>query len=102
VKLHPRAMAFTGAVVATCAYLLGGVVHLLSPWGAPALFAYVFYVDLYPLARAFYWDGVLVGMLLFASGGFVLGYVNATLYNWLVGREQVRQAKPMSGTVPVQ
>jgi hypothetical protein len=87
-RLHPRAMAVTGATVAVCAYLLGAIVHVISPWGAPALLAYIFYIDLYPLARPFYWDGFFVGIAMFAGGGFILGWVNATMYNWLLRREQ--------------
>ena len=85
-KLQPRALAITGGILGISLYAFGAIVHVLVPWGAPAVVAYVFRVDVIDLARPLTWDSLLVGLVALAATGAVLGGLTASLYNWIVGR----------------
>lgn len=84
--IQTRAYAITLSIVGATTYLLGAILHVVSPWGAPALVAYIFHVDVTPLARPFAWDSFVVGMALFAAVGALLGALTAWLYNMLAHR----------------
>jgi hypothetical protein len=81
--INTRALAITLSIVGATAYLLGAILHVVSPWGAPALVAYIFHVDLTSLARPFAWDSFVVGLVIFAALGAVCGALTAWLYNTL-------------------
>ena len=85
-QLHPRALAIAAAILGASLYAFGALVHVVVPWGAPAVVAYVFRVDVIDLARPLTWDSFLVGLLALAATGAVLGGLTAWLYNWIVGR----------------
>jgi hypothetical protein len=85
-SIHTRAFAITLSIVGATAYLLGAILHVVSPWGAPALVAYIFHVDVTSLARPFAWDSFVVGMVIFAALGAVFGALTAWLYNTLAQR----------------
>jgi hypothetical protein len=84
--IHIRAFAIALSIVGATAYLLGAVLHVISPWGAPALVAYIVHVDVAPLARSFTWDSFVVGLAIFAAVAAVLGALTAWLYNMLAHR----------------
>ncbi|HEU4996657.1 MAG TPA: hypothetical protein VFT29_17695 [Gemmatimonadaceae bacterium] len=80
-RLHVGALAVTGAIVAATAYVLGGIMHVLTPWGAPALVSYIFHVDIIQLGVPFSWDSFLVGAIVFAGAGAFFGGFAAWVYN---------------------
>jgi hypothetical protein len=95
-KLHTRALAITCAIISGAVYVAGGILHVVTPWGAPALVSYIFRVDVFNLAQPFTWDSFFVGLVIFAVAGAVLGAVTAWIYNAIVSREH----SPTFTTVP--
>lgn len=88
-KLHTGVLAITWAIVAAMVYVIGGILHVVSPWGAPALVSYIFHIDVIELAIPFTWDGFLVGVAVFAVVGAMLGAVTGWLYNTIASRGKV-------------
>jgi hypothetical protein len=88
-KLNTGALAITWAVISALVYLMGAILHVVSPWGAPALVSYIFHVDVIGLAQQFTWDSFFVGLAIFAVAGALVGAVTAWMYNALVSREHI-------------
>ncbi|MEK7401870.1 MAG: DUF5676 family membrane protein [Gemmatimonadota bacterium] len=80
-RLHTRAFAIASAIVAATVYLLGAIIHVALPWGAPAVVTYIFRVDVIELARPISVDGLVVGILMFAVCGGFFGGLTAWVYN---------------------
>ena len=87
-KLQPTAMAITGAILGAGLYAFGALVHVVVPWGAPAVVAYLFRVDVIDLARPLTWDSFVVGFLALTIAGALAGGVAAWLYNWIAARSK--------------
>lgn len=92
-RLDTRAFTIASATVSAAAYLLGALLHVVSPWGAPAAASYVFRVDVIDLSRDLTWDSFVVGALLFTVTGGALGGFCAWVYNRLATK-----AAPASST----
>src|SRR5205814_10676979 len=87
-RLHIAALAVTWAVISAMVYVIGAILHVVSPWGAPALMSYIFHVDVMSLAEPFTWDSFFVGVGIFAVIGAVIGAGTAWIYNGIVSREE--------------
>jgi len=80
-QLDPRAGAIAASLVSVVAYVLGAILHLVLPWGAPALVSFLFRVDIVELTQDFSWISAGTGLVLFAFFGAFFGYLGCWTYN---------------------
>ena len=82
-RLDARAGAIAASAISVLAYVLGAVLHVALPWGAPALVSFLFRVDIMELTQDFSWLSFGAGIVMFAFFGALFGYLGCQLYNRL-------------------